>query len=94
MRTAVPFTGLVLLTGLVAGCGGGERPAAPPVPEFKNLGAHTRKISTASPDAQRYFDEGLNFLFAFNHDEAIRSFREAARLLGYAPDRQGSSRGA
>jgi len=80
MKTAVPFTGLVLLTGLVAGCGGADRPAAPPVPEFKNLGAHTRKISTASPDAQRYFDQGLNFLFAFNHDEAIRSFREAARL--------------
>jgi tetratricopeptide (TPR) repeat protein len=80
MKTGIPFTGLVLLTGLVAGCGGADRPAAPPVPEFKNLGSHTRRITTASPDAQRYFDQGLNFLFAFNHDEAIRSFREAARL--------------
>src|SRR5262249_22529936 len=30
--------------------------------------------------AQRYFNQGLCFLYAFNHDEAIRSFEEAARL--------------
>ena len=76
---------LVVLVSLVAGCGGGERPAPPAgraasEPLFEGLGAHTRKITTESPDAQRYFDQGLNLLFAFNHDEAIRSFREAARL--------------
>ena len=37
-------------------------------------------MTTASADAQRYFDQGLKFLYAFNHDEAIRSFRQAATL--------------
>ncbi|MBC7809332.1 MAG: hypothetical protein H7145_24625 [Akkermansiaceae bacterium] len=53
----------------------GDRPA-----RFTGLGSHTRKITTSSPEAQRYFDQGLNFLFAFNHDETIRSFREAAAI--------------
>jgi len=47
---------------------------------FDGLGPHTRKITTSSPEAQRYFDQGLAFLFGFNHDEAIRSFRQAAVL--------------
>ena len=37
-------------------------------------------MTTTSADAQRYFDQGLKFLYAFNHDEAIRSFRQAATL--------------
>jgi tetratricopeptide (TPR) repeat protein len=37
-------------------------------------------VTTTSPEAQRYFDQGLNFLYAFNHDEAIRSFEHAATL--------------
>lgn len=52
----------------------------PAVPLFEGLGKHTRTVTTASPQAQRYFNQGLNFLYAFNHDEAIRSFTEAARL--------------
>jgi len=47
---------------------------------FEGLGTHTRKITTHSPEAQRYFDQGVAFLFGFNHDEAIRSFRQAATL--------------
>jgi tetratricopeptide (TPR) repeat protein len=44
------------------------------------MGSYHRAVSTQSPAAQRYFDQGLTWLFAFNHDEAIRSFEEAARL--------------
>ena len=55
-----------------------ETREAPPL--FAGLGKHTRPVVTSSPDAQKYFDQGLNFLFAFNHDEAIRSFRHAAAL--------------
>jgi tetratricopeptide (TPR) repeat protein len=47
-------------------------------PFFAGLGTHGRKVSTNSPNAQRYFNQGLAFLFAFNHDEAIRSFEAAA----------------
>lgn len=47
---------------------------------FEGLGNHHRKISTQSELAQKYFDQGLIWTYAFNHDEAIRSFEEAARL--------------
>jgi tetratricopeptide (TPR) repeat protein len=50
------------------------------VPLFEGLGGLSRKVNTASPEAQRYFDQGLSFLYAFNHDEAIRSFRRAGEL--------------
>ena len=50
------------------------------VPLFSGLGDYHRPIRTRSPDAQRYFDQGLRLVYAFNHDEAGRSFREAARL--------------
>ncbi|KAB7623911.1 hypothetical protein [Alkalilimnicola sp. S0819] len=37
-------------------------------------------ITTAVPEAQQYFNQGLRLSYAFNHAEAIASFREAARL--------------
>ena len=43
-----------------------------------NLGAYHRPITTASPDAQKFFDEGLTLLYGFNHEEAFRSFERAA----------------
>lgn len=49
-------------------------------PLFDGMGGHTRKVTTTSPDAQRYFDQGLTWAFAFNHDEAIRSFEQAAKF--------------
>jgi tetratricopeptide (TPR) repeat protein len=55
-------------------------PASPEAQLFKGLGSHDRKITTASEQAQAYFNQGLNWMFAFNHDEAIRSFRRAAEL--------------
>jgi len=57
--------------------GESEKPGAP---VFANLGSHTHKISTKNAETQKYFDQGVNLLFGFNHAEAIRSFREAARL--------------
>jgi tetratricopeptide (TPR) repeat protein len=50
------------------------------VPFFEGLGGFNRKVTTDSPEAQRYFDQGLAFMYAFNHDEAIRSFRRAAEI--------------
>jgi tetratricopeptide (TPR) repeat protein len=49
-------------------------------PLFPGMGPHKRKVTTKSPLAQRYFDQGLNQLYGFNHDEAIRSFKQAAEL--------------
>jgi tetratricopeptide (TPR) repeat protein len=47
---------------------------------FDNLGTHTRKITTTSPEAQAYFDQGLRLIYAFNHDEAARAFAKAVQL--------------
>lgn len=49
-------------------------------PIFDGLGNYKRKITTKSPDAQRYFDQGLAWFHGFNHGSAIRSFHEAVRL--------------
>ena len=49
-------------------------------PFFEGLGSYSRKVTTDSPEAQRYFNQGLAFLHGFNHGAAIRSFQEAARL--------------
>jgi len=81
----------VLLAVVLAGCASTRPPEAPvkaeavgPVPLFEGLGTNGRRITTSSREAQRYFDQGLSFLFAFNHDEAIRSFRKAAELDPHA----------
>jgi tetratricopeptide (TPR) repeat protein len=58
-----------------------EPPAGKPAePRFTGLGPHRRKVTTSSDAAQQYFDQGLAFLFGFNHDEAIRSFEAAAAI--------------
>jgi tetratricopeptide (TPR) repeat protein len=58
--------------------GSGDTTAQAPL--YEGLGKYRRKVTTSSPEAQRYFDQGLAFLQAFNHDEAIRSFEAAGRL--------------
>ncbi len=47
---------------------------------FDGLGTFHRKITTRSPLAQKYFDQGMRFIWAFNHDEATRSFAKAAQI--------------
>ena len=49
-------------------------------PLYDGLGSYSRKITTDSSEAQRYFDQGLGFLHGFNHRAAIRAFQEAAEL--------------
>jgi tetratricopeptide (TPR) repeat protein len=56
---------------------GASKPAAR---LFEGLGQYHRPIATSNPEAQRYFDQGLTLVYGFNHEEAIRSFEEAARL--------------
>lgn len=49
-------------------------------PKLLNLGSHTFPVNTRNKTAQRYMNQGLNLSYAFNHAEAGRAFREAARL--------------
>ncbi len=55
-------------------------PAEKPVTLMSGLGSLHHQVSTTNPKAQRFFDQGLSLIFAFNHDEAIRSFKRAAEL--------------
>lgn len=60
---------------LCAACRGeSPQPPAPARP------SHHHPIATSNPAAQQAFDEGFGFVFAFNHDEAVRAFRRAAEL--------------
>jgi tetratricopeptide (TPR) repeat protein len=54
--------------------------AGPRAQIFDGMGAHRRTITTNSPEAQHFFDQALTWTYAFNHDEAIRSFKQAAKL--------------
>lgn len=49
-------------------------------PRLQNLGDHTFRIKTKSKRAQEFFNQGINLSYGFNHAEAMRAFREAARL--------------
>ena len=81
MRERVNRPGrLVFLTSLamlVLAMVMGTAQASPPL--FDNLGSLHHPISTGSELAQQYFDQGLRLVYAFNHEEAIRSFEESAR---------------
>src|ERR1043165_4974971 len=43
------------------------------------LGALHWKVSTRDAKAQAYFDQGMKYVYAFNHEQAVRSFNEAVR---------------
>ncbi len=49
-------------------------------PRLQKLGKHVFPVSTRNPRAQLFMNQGLNLSYAFNHAEAGRAYREAARL--------------
>jgi tetratricopeptide (TPR) repeat protein len=51
-----------------------------PATLMSGLGDLHHPVSTRNPEAQKFFDQGLRLIFAFNHDEAARSFARAAEL--------------
>jgi tetratricopeptide (TPR) repeat protein len=51
-----------------------------PVTLYKGLGAWRHAIATRSPEAQKFFDQGLALLYGFNRYESLRSFRRASEL--------------
>jgi tetratricopeptide (TPR) repeat protein len=58
---------------------------APPATLVAGMGRLHHAIATKSPEAQRFFNQGLTYVYGFNHDEAIRSFRRAAELDPASP---------
>ena len=47
--------------------------------DYFDMGAYGRQISTTADDAQIWFDRGLNWLFGYNHAEAVACFQKAAK---------------
>ena len=45
--------------------------------DYFDLGPHTRPVTTTSPEAQVWFDRGLMWCYAYNHEESVRCFRRA-----------------
>lgn len=79
--TRFPGLTIILAALVMAGCKTSERLATRDGDAllFEGMGSHCRKITTSSAKAQQYFDQGLTWTYAFNHDEAIRSFEQAAK---------------
>ena len=46
--------------------------------DYYDLGTNSRLVTTNSAEAQVWFDRGLLWCYAFNHEEAVRCFRKAA----------------
>ena len=55
-------------------------PATSIAPELVGLGTDHLPVTTHAPKAQAFFDQGLRLLYAFNHEESRRAFKQAARL--------------
>jgi tetratricopeptide (TPR) repeat protein len=54
-------------------------PSATSTP-MTGLGNHHHKVSTSNAEAQRFFDQGLSLIYAFNHEESAKAFRRSAEL--------------
>jgi tetratricopeptide (TPR) repeat protein len=53
---------------------------AKPATLMSGLGTLHHPVTASNPEAQEFFDQGLRLIYAFNHDEAARSFQRAAEL--------------
>ncbi len=84
MRTWLSLLLALSLSGMVAAQNHPPRsfiPAQPkPATLMTGLGDLHHPVSTRNPQAQQFFDQGLRLIYAFNHDEAARSFQRAAEL--------------
>ena len=79
-------TVLLLLFPAVAFAQTAAAPAAPrPAALLPGLAPLHHPMATSSLEAQKFFDQGLCLVYAFNHEEAVRSFERAAELDPKAP---------
>ena len=69
---------MTLTLGLSSGYWG--KAEAKIAPLLTGMGKNYHSITTKSPSAQRYFNQGLTLAYGFNHAEAARSFRQAIKL--------------
>ena len=74
------FLSLTLVSAAQDHAHGAAKPVTKPVTMMTGLGDLHHPVSTKNAAAQNFFDQGLRLIYAFNHDEAARSFHKAAEL--------------
>jgi tetratricopeptide (TPR) repeat protein len=80
MKTLAQFLSIVLLCTVALAQDHASDLQSHPVVLVTGLGDLHHPVSTKNAQAQQFFDQGLRFIYAFNHDEAGRSFQHAAEL--------------
>src|SRR6202163_3734802 len=81
MRSCFPFLLHVLwLGGAITAQEHAPHTQSKPATLMSGLGDLHHPVSTKNPQAQQFFDQGLRLIYAFNHDEAARSFQRATEL--------------
>jgi tetratricopeptide (TPR) repeat protein len=80
MRATLPLAAALLLAAPAVAQHDHPSTAGDSVPLYDNMGTLHHAVTTTSPLAQRYFDQGLRLAYAFNHEEAGRAFEQAIRL--------------
>jgi tetratricopeptide (TPR) repeat protein len=81
MKTLARFLfGAFLLLGIAAAQEHSAHNQGRPVTLVAGIGDAHHPVSAHNPQAQQFFDQGLRFIYDFNHDEAARSFQHAAEL--------------
>ena len=80
MKTLAHFLGAFLFLGIAAAQEHSTHNQGRPVTLVAGIGDAHHPVSTHNPRAQQFFDQGLRFIYDFNHDEAARSFQRAAEL--------------
>src|SRR5881275_1231375 len=70
----------LFLCGIVAAQDHSAHAQAKPATLMQGYGNLHHPVSTDNMQAQQFFDQGLRQIYAFNHDEAARSFQRAADL--------------
>ena len=81
MKTLVHFLfGAFLFLGIAAAQEHSAHNQGRAVTLVAGIGDAHHPVSTHNPQAQQFFDQGLRFIYDFNHDEAARSFQHAAEL--------------
>ncbi len=80
MRHVFALSLTLAVCGLAAAQVHNAHPSAKPAALMSGYGDLHHPVSTSNPQAQQFFDQGLRQIYAFNHDEAARSFQRAAEL--------------
>ena len=74
------FVAMVLLCAVSVSAQHHSMGSSKPVTLVTGIGNQHHPVSTKNVQAQQFFDQGLRFIYAFNHDEAARSFQKAGEL--------------